>query len=139
MGLPPPTEPGVPQPGQTGATVAARVWAERFASWSNEEGFTNLQQLDGQSTEQVRAFLLTYRQQMVQRYPVAEGYRGVTGRALSPQLGSYDEAAGTAEVSVAMQLAESTSTAPTVYNRTLDLRLVRSGAGWLVDFVKWAE
>lgn len=136
--LPPqPTAPVAPQPGQTGAVVAARVWAERFASWSNDDGFTNLQQLHGQSTEQVRSFLATYRQQLQQRYPLEQGYRGVTGRALSPVLGSYSPDA--AEVSVAMQLAESTSTVPTVYNRTLDLRLVRGDGAWLVDFVKWAD
>jgi hypothetical protein len=140
LSLPPqPTEPTTPQPDQTGAVVAARVWAERFASWSNEDDFTNLQQLDGQSTNQVKAFLITYRQQLQQRYPLADGYRGVTGRALSPRLDSYDAGAGTAQVSIAMQLAESTSTVPTITNRVLDLRLLRNGEAWLVDFVKWAD
>ncbi len=138
--LPPPVStPPTPEPDRTGAVVAARVWAERFASWSNEDGFTNLQQLSGQSTTQVQSFLVTYRQQLQQRYPLADGYRGITGRALSPKLEGFDDAAGTAEVSVAMQLAESTSTVPTVYNRTLDLRLVRGDGAWLVDYVKWAE
>lgn len=138
--LPPPVStPTTPEPDRTGAVVAARVWAERFASWSNEDGFTNLQQLGSQSTAQVQSFLATYRQQLQQRYPVADGYRGVTGRALSPKLDAFDAGAGTAQVSVAMQLAESTSTSPTVYNRTLDLRLLRSGEAWLVDYVKWEE
>lgn len=131
------TGPVEPQPERTGAAVAARVWAERFASWSNEDGFSNLRLLASQSTPTVQDFLVTYRQQMQQRYPLEQGYHGVTGRALSPVVDSL--AGDSAQVSVAMQLAESTSTVPTVYNRTLELRLVRSGEGWLVDFVKWTE
>lgn len=135
--LPQPSGPVEPQPERTGALVAARVWAERFASWSNEDGFTNLEQLADQSTPAVQSFLLSYRAQLEQRYPLASGYYGVTGRALSPVVDSLE--GDTAQVTVALQLEQGTSTTPTVSNRTLSLRLVNGGSGWLVDFVKWVE
>ena len=124
-------------PAQTGALVAARVWAERFASWSNEDGFSNFEPLANFATAQVRTFLVTYQADLTNRYPLAQGYHGQTGRALGPRMVEYDEAAGTADVQVAMQLAEATSSAPIISNRTLDLKLKKDGETWLVDFVKW--
>jgi hypothetical protein len=132
-----PIAPSTPQPAQTGAMVAARVWAERFASWSNEDGFTNFDPLADLSTLPVQTFLVSYRADLARRYPLAGGYHGQTARALGPKLVDFSEAAGTAHVQVAMQLAESTSSAPMISNRTIDLKLTQSAGAWLVDFVKW--
>lgn len=123
---------------QLGVTVMARVWAERFASWSNEDNFSNLDLVSRQATPQVKNFLKNQQQTLIAQYPLSGGYHGVTGRALSPQLIEFNEAAGTALVKVNLQLEEySTSTQPVISTRVLSLQLIKQGDQWLVDFLKW--
>lgn len=134
-------EPPTPQPTQTEVIVVARSFAERFSSWSNDDGFASFELLEGEAAEPVRAFLRSYRADLEARYPVSGGYHGVTGRALSPRLDALDEEAGVAEATIGLQLAESSGAAvtPAITNRQLSLRLVRRDGQWLVDFLKWVS
>lgn len=125
-------------PVQLGVVVMARVWAERFASWSNEDNFSNLEVVSRQATAQVKNFLKTYQQTLMTQYPVGNGYHGVTGRALSPQLVEFNDSAGTALVNVNLQLEEYSAVAqPVISTKVLELKLVKQGEQWLVNFLKW--
>lgn len=136
-----PEVPPTPQPTQAAVLVVARSFAERFASWSTDDGFASFELLEGEATSQVREFLRTYRADLAARYPASGGYHGVTGRALSPRVDQLDDEAGLAEVTVGLQLAESSggNVTPSISNRELMLRLVRRDGQWLVDFLKWVS
>ena len=89
----------------------------------------------------MRDFLRDYRADLTAQYPASSGYHGVTGRALSPRVDELDEEAGLAQVTVGLQLVESSdaSITPSISNRELMLRLVRRDGQWLVDFLKWVS
>ena len=66
-------------------------------------------------------------------------YSGVTTKALSVEIKTFEEASGKAEVIVNTQRQKSQGTTvnPEVYYQKLELSLVLAGGSWQVDEAKW--
>jgi len=116
----------------------ASTFAERFGSYSNQSGTTNLTDLQGMMTIRMQAAVATYYEQ--QRFPGdAPGYWGISTKALSARIVSYDLNFGQAEIRVATQRSETkgTTSNPRVFYQELLVKFVQSGAGWRVDEAQW--
>ncbi len=115
----------------------AMTFAERFGSFSNDGDYINLDTLTELSTAKEILILNSLKA----KYLAAKTeYFGVTTKALSAQITSYDAASGQAEMVVSTQRreAQGTTANPTVYYQDLNLRLLKIEGRWLVDSADWA-
>ena len=118
--------------------TVAITFAERYGSYSNQENFINVTELEEYMTLRMR----TITQQAVDqlRFELAgDGYYGITTRAISSQVVSYDQDLGRAEVLVSTQRQEfrGTTNNPRVIYQQATVRLQDTGSGWRVDDFEW--
>ena len=115
----------------------AMTFSERFGSYSNDGNYVNLDTLRKLSTDKLNLQLNILKAKQT----AAATYYGVTTKALSAQITSYDAGMGRAEVTVYAQRreAQGTTANPTVYYQNLNLQLAKAGDVWLVDFAEWVS
>lgn len=118
---------------------SAGQFAERFGTYSNQADFQNLIDLYPLMTASMRAATERTIAQARAAGSGAEGYVGVTTRAVSTTLASLDATGGRATVTVAAQRStQSGDDQPTIDYRILTLAFRRSGDLWLVDSATWS-
>lgn len=135
--VPPPAN--VPPETAQAATVRtiAIAFAERFATYSNQNGLANLDNLEAISTPAVWSYIKTsYRPGLLKTLPPASTYYAVTAKTLNARVTSISDAEIGATVS--MQLAESGTSKKVTYG-TLDLKLKKIGDNWLVSWEEWEK
>ncbi len=120
----------------------AAAFAERYGSYSNQGNFENLLDLKPLMTEKMRAETDSFIEQ--NKISAADGltYFGVTTKAISANIASIDEAAGTAEITVGTQRRESSGSmadSSTINYEDLELTLRKVNGEWLVDTAKWVK
>ena len=116
--------------------TVAKTFAERFGSYSNQGGFTNLEDLQSLMTLRMQSNLTDA--QNTQR-GTETGYVGVTTAAISTNITAFDSSFGQATIEVTTQRRETKGTTnnPRVYYQTIILELIQSGDGWKVDEAVW--
>lgn len=121
---------------ETQVLAVARTFAERYGSFSNQGGFSNLLDLEPIVTPSLWNDLQTFH--LAQQKEIGKEYYGISTRALSTKLGKFDSASY-AEVNVQTQRDEARGTTanPRVYYQELKLQLVKLNGSWLVDTTKW--
>jgi hypothetical protein len=117
----------------------ARTFAERFGSFSNEGNFVNLEDLRSLMTATMQSSVDAYIAQELATAGAGQAYYGITTKALSANVASFDQAAGQAEVLVATQRQEAkgTTSNPRVFYQTLKLSLDTSEGSWKVNAAEW--
>jgi hypothetical protein len=116
----------------------ASSFAERYGSFSNLGDFENLTDLkvfmSASFAASTDAFVARERAK-----PTPSEYRGFTTRALSTEVVSLDDSAGTAVITVKTQRQEFTDpTAPgTVSYQDIRLGFIKEGGTWKVDSATW--
>ena len=125
---------------EAGLKAIASTFTERFGSYSNQGNFSNLDALRDLMTIRMRAWTDNYKAS--QRASMADQlivYYGVTTKALSVQITTFDESLGQAEIIVATQRQEAKGSTinPRVFYQDLKLQLVKTGEGWKVDSAEW--
>ena len=117
----------------------AMTFAERFGSYSNQSGFKNLEDLQDIMTVKMKGWADNFVLEQRSLFTDNEVYYGITTSALSVVIVDFDESLGRAEVIVDNQRQESRGSTinPRVLYQKIQLRLVKTSAGWKVDEAIW--
>lgn len=131
---------GEPQVSETGpqqfsAEVVARLFAERFGSFTNVDNFAGISLVESYITPSFgQWYNSNYRSQLQERYPGPE-YGGETVKVLGVDMLSEEDVQAVA--SVRTQRTVSTSVSEDVRYQTLRLDMIKTGDAWLVDGAFW--
>jgi multidrug efflux pump subunit AcrB len=120
----------------------AAAFAERYGSYSNQGNFENLLDLKSLMTEKMRAETDNFIEQNKASAADNSVYSGVTTKAISVNITSIDEGAGTAEITVGTQRKESSGSmadSSTINYEDLELILQKVNGEWMVDAAKWVQ
>jgi hypothetical protein len=133
------SEPLIDEPElEAGLKAIAFAFAERFGSYSNEGNYNNIESVNNLMTVRMKAWVDNYRLQQ-SKLPQDSTYYGVTTKALSININTFDETSGRSEIIVSTQRQESRGDTqnPKVYYQDLKLDLVKTGEGWKIDVAQW--
>lgn len=118
-------------------------FAERFGSFSNQSKYGNFTDLKILMTDEMKTWSDSYVEKLKKQPQNSNVYYGVTTKALTYEVVSFNEMAGTAEILVGTQRRESTEkiNGGEAYNQNLTLTLVNSDAigNWLFDSASWSK
>ncbi len=112
----------------------AKLFAERYGSFSTEANYQNLKDLLPVMTATFAAQTET----SIRTAPPSTEYYGVTTRVVSVKTDALDEAAGTASLTVSTQRQETKgNAAPTVKYQNLALTFQKIGTEWKISSAVW--
>ncbi len=127
---------------QTGAVDAAkmaRLFAERFGSFSNQSNYSNITDLEILMTESMRSWAQNYVADL-RNAPYSGEYYGIITESVSVEQVAYNEGAGTASMKVSTKRQETKgSEAGAIYSQVININLVKQGNDWLVDRAEWVK
>lgn len=115
--------------------ATARSFAERWGSFSTESDFQNVRDVYPVMTDSMRSWAERYVAQEREKQRGGEFF-GVTTRAMNAEI--LSEADGVIRVAVTTQREETKgASAPRRYYQTMEVALVKNGAGYMVDGAWW--
>jgi len=120
----------------------AAAFAERYGSYSNQGNFENLLDLKSLMTEKMKAETDNFIRQAEISAGDSASYFGVTTKAISVNIVSINEGAGTAEITVGTQRRESSGSMANnsaIKYENLELTLWKISGEWKVDAAKWVQ
>jgi multidrug efflux pump subunit AcrB len=120
----------------------AAAFAERYGSYSNQGNFENLLDLKSLMTEKMQTETDNFIRQAEISAGDSASYFGVTTKAISVNIVSIDEGAGTAEITVGTQRRESSGSMANnsaIKYENLELTLWKISGEWKVDAAKWVQ
>lgn len=127
-------------PGAGDIAKRSMSYAERFGSFSSHSDYGNFTDLKLYMTDSLKTWTDTYVAEQRQR---AEGgvYYGIQTRALTTEVLSFDEEAGTARTRVGTERRESTEEigGGLPYYQNLEISFRRVGGEWLIDGFYWEK
>lgn len=109
----------------------AKIFTERYGSYSTENPGQNLKDLEVLSTPE----LWTVLQKRIDSMTQGGEFVGVTTRAFSATVITYEN--NQATVRTISTREENKNGTLRTYNQEAELMLLRKGEGWLVDDIKW--
>jgi hypothetical protein len=115
----------------------AMAFAERFGSFSNQSGYSNITDLQISMTATMRTWAAAYIQQLTSQYKNNGAFYGITTHALIAQVNAFDDKAGKAAITITTQRTVSGQSQP--YNQKLDLNFLKVDGDWLVDSAHWEK
>jgi hypothetical protein len=119
------------------ARTVALTFAERAATYTNQNNLANLADLESMSTPAVWKYIMgDYRSGLIKSMPDAKSYYAVTATALNASLVPNSDTEVAAAVQ--MQRVESGSVTKTSY-ATMDLVLKKVNGVWLIARFDWAK
>jgi len=119
------------------ATVA-RNFAERFASFSTDAGYLNLEEVKLLATSQLKVEL--DKMAAADKESPPKSYYGVSSRVLKLEVKEFNEAGNTAKITITLQRQESRANQPDLVRyQDLNLGLIKTGEQWLVDSFTWGS
>ena len=119
----------------------AEAFAERFGSYSNQSNYENFSDLELFVTDSFNEWMSSYASKLRDNSPASSAYYGISTRALTVEVKSFDEEAGQATVNVITKRTESSAAngALDPYNQALLLEFIRDNGEWLVDAAYWEK
>lgn len=127
------------QVGAVDAAKMAKLFAERFGSFSNQSNYSNITDLEILMTESMRTWAQQYVTDL-RSEPYAGSYYGIITESVSVEQLAYDEGVGTARMKVSTKRQETKgSEAGAVYEQAININLVKKGNDWLVDRAEWVK
>ncbi|MFA5954837.1 MAG: hypothetical protein WC817_04880 [Patescibacteria group bacterium] len=118
---------------ETNVLRLARLFAERFGSFSTDEKFAGIEEIKPLMTDTFASWVEnTYIPELKSRYP--KGFGAETTRVLHSTVVQQNDAAATVRVAV-QRTVTSDSSGSLVKNTTLRVDMVKRGDGWLVNAV----
>ncbi|NCT55067.1 hypothetical protein GW758_03890 [Candidatus Falkowbacteria bacterium] len=126
---------------ETDLEKRAKAFAERFGSYSNQSNYTNFSDLEIFMTKSFREWSKSYVEDLRESAPSYEVYYGISTRALTTELISFDEATGKAEISVLTERSESSADGGDLepYQQKILLEFNKLANDWLVDAAYWEK
>jgi len=119
----------------------SKSFAERFGSYSNQSNYSNFFDLEVFMTKNFTDWTKAYVEQLRESAPNYETYYGITTRALTTELISFNDASGQAEVNVLTERSESSANGGDLepYQQKILLKFNKLGNDWLVDAAYWEK
>ncbi|MEK9152255.1 MAG: hypothetical protein AAB692_02720 [Patescibacteria group bacterium] len=132
-------EPAAPPDERGNLKRLASAFAERLGSYSNQSNFDNILDLKVFMTSTMAAWADKYAAQQRANQGDAAVYFGVTTRAISTDVASFEDAAGKARITVKTQRNETKGdgSAPRVYYQDLRVDFLKLGDTWKIDGAYW--
>lgn len=129
-----------PSPAKPGEEITSLVlpFVERFGSYSNQSSFESLSDLLPFMTDTMRSWAEAEIKKQKEK-PFQDLYRGITTKALSYTLSSYEPEKRSAEMKVTTQRRELIGSAVNarIYNQDVVVTLMKNDGVWLVDSAFW--
>jgi len=119
----------------------AMAFAERFGSFSNQSDYGNFSDLKLFMTDSLKDWSDKYVAELKDQAQDSSAYYGISTKALTSEVSSFDESSGKARVIVSTQRRESTAAADDsrTYIQKLTLDFLKINGDWLVDGVYWEK
>lgn len=126
---------------ETDLEKRAKAFAERFGSYSNQSNYSNFSDLEIFMTKSFSDWTESYVEQLRESAPGYEVYYGISTRALTTELISFDEASGKAEINVLTERSESSANGGDLelYQQKILLKFNKVANDWLVDAAYWEK
>ena len=116
---------------QNGVRQFAKVYVERYGTFSSQNNFQNLKDLKGLSTDslwqKIDALIKNAKQQVE--------FLGVTTKAITTNILNWSGDKAIVELKVTRTEERSSGTTDKI--QTYTLNLIKTGQGWLVDKIVW--
>jgi len=113
----------------------ARVFAERFGTFSNQAGFTNLDDIQSLLTEEMQQWVAAQKTQMSKKYPLDSEYYGVTTSAPIVKTDSYSQ--DKAVMLVTTQRTEKKNSESKTFEQKIKVEFVNIDGNWLINGAYW--
>jgi hypothetical protein len=112
----------------------AMAFSERLGSYSNQSNYGNFTDLELFMTESFRAWANKY-VETLRTQATGTAYYGISTKAITSEVKSFDDVNGTAEIVVATERRESTEkiSGGEAYSQNIRINLARVNGEWLVD------
>jgi len=119
----------------SGVTTTAKLFVERYGSYSNEANFQNVRDVIPVMSQAFAAATLAD----LANKKASTGFYGVTTNVITADVVSQDESKGTAVIDLSTQRVEENGSAQnkTTKYQKIQLTLVKESGVWLVDSAKW--
>ncbi len=132
------------KPHQTNATDLSKIamaFSERLGSYSNQSDYGNFTDLKIFMTASMRDWVDTYIKDLKSKAADYNTYSGITTTALSSEVKSFDDKAGTAEILITTSRRESTDKIDggTAYMQRIRIGMLKVDGEWLVDNAYWEK
>ena len=115
--------------------IAARMFLERYGSYSNQSNFENLEDLYPFMTARLRAAEEARVLKMRAALPAGAEYAGVSTKVVSVTLLRADSIS--AQVRAQTQRREQSANGQRTFYQAAELTLLKAGEAWKVDGVEW--
>ncbi len=124
---------------QNGLIKIALSFSERFGSFSNQSEFENIKDLEVLMSNSMKNWAEQYVEEELAKRGDTSVYYGVTTKAISNEVISFDDEAGRAEIKVSAQRweAEETPTNTKVFYQDILIKFVKQADEWKVDGAFW--
>lgn len=116
------------------------AYATRLGSYSTQSDYNNFTDLKIYMTASMQAWADKYVEE--QKAAAKSGsYYGITAKALTTEIKSFDDKAGTAEIIVTAERRESTTAigGGEPYNQKLDISFLKVNGEWLMNTAYWEK
>lgn len=121
---------------QSSAVRTARLFTERFATFSTTDNFAGIEQVRGLMTNSFERWFSTgYIDSLNERYPDTSVYAGETAKVIGVEVVSSDD--NKADILIRAQRTRSTAENSVVTYQDLRLELLKVSDAWLVDGAYW--
>ena len=128
--------------GQASLERMARSFAERFGSFSNQSNFSNITDLKMVMSKDMQIWAESYIEKN-KKFNVADDvYYGLTTKALSTKVESFDDLNGDAIIIVETRRREAmgtTNNASKLFNQKILITFVKENQAWRVDSAYWQD
>lgn len=125
------------QPSNFGPEVLARLFTERFGTFTNIDNFEGIDIVQGYMTPSFENWFNTgYKQQLQERYPES-GYAGETVKVLDVTIDERTE--NSASAIVRTQRVVTVNNEQRTNYQILHLEMIKTGDSWLVDSAYWGD
>jgi hypothetical protein len=127
----------IPAPEMVSAATFARIFVERFGSYSSESDFANVDDILALATPRFQAELESlvegYRRQLADQ----DGYTGISTLFIGAKTVSETETSATLLVTTQREESVGSPGNTSLRYQDVEVALVRNGESWLIDDVTW--
>ncbi len=128
--------------GQANLERMARSFAERFGSFSNQSNFSNISDLKMVMSGNMQVWANSYIEKNTKNNVANEVYYGLTTKALSTEVKSFNNQGGEAVIIVDTRRREAmgaTNNASNLFNQKILITFVKENQAWRVDSAYWQD
>jgi hypothetical protein len=126
--------------GKEDLKMIASLFAERFGSFSNQSGFSNINDLKIFMSKKMQAWASGYLNEQNNKKNYNAIYYGITTKAISEEVKNYDEDSGLASILVKTRRREANGTTnniSNIFNQEIIINLIKENGIWKVDSANW--